>query len=205
MTLRTLLVLLLFQASRADEGAEYLILAHDSLAASVQPLADWKRQKGYVTRVVRLSELGAAIGADDVRAFLRDARRTWKPAPVYVLLVGDAPLVPAASVKRMRRIHTDHYYGCLDDGDDWHADVYVGRLPAGDPRECATMVRKILAYEKTPDPESCERAFLAAEFEDHDNDGYENGRFTEASLAARAYLERLGVRSRMAVQRKPAS
>lgn len=195
----TLLFLLLSQASGADEGAEYLILAHDTLAEAVQPLAEWKRQKGYATRVVRLSEIAPAAGPDEIRAFLRKAR------PTYVLLAGDAPLLPPASVKRKRRIHTDHYYGCIDDGDDWRSDIYVGRLPAGDPRECSIMVRKILAYEKAPDPESCERAILAAEFADHDNDGVENGHFMEASLAAKAYLERRGFRTRTAYQRKPDS
>lgn len=201
----TLLFLLLSQAPGPDEGAEYLILAHDTLAEAVLPLAEWKRQKGYATRVVRLSEIAPAAGPDEIRAFLRKARRTWKPAPVYVLLAGDAPLLPPASVKRKRRIHTDHYYGCLDDGDDWRPDLYVGRLPASDPRECLIMVRKILAYEKAPDPESCERAIFAAEFADHDNDGYENGHFMEASIAAKAYLERLGLRTRSAYQRKPES
>lgn len=178
---------------------EYLIVAHDSLAESVQPLADWKRQKGYATRVVRLSEIGPSPTADDIRAFLRKAR------PTFVLLVGDAPLLPAASVKRMRRIHTDHYYGCLDDGDDWRPDIYVGRLPAGNAAECSVMVKKILAYEKAPDPESCAKSLFAAEFGDHDNDGYENEKFMEASIAAKTYLERLGLKATTAYQRKAAS
>lgn len=188
-----LFALLVLQAQPAD----YLIVAHDSLAEAVEPLAAWKRQKGYRTRVARLSE--TAGGPDGIRAFIRDA------APVYALLVGDAPLLPAWSVKRKRRIHTDHYYGCLGGEDDWHPDVYVGRLPASTPDECAVMVRKILAYERTPDPGACGRAFLAAEFADHDNDGYENGAFTEASAAARTYLEHLGLKARAAYQRKPGS
>lgn len=195
----TALFFLMLQASGADQAAEYLILTHDSLAESVQPLAEWKRQKGYVTRIVRLSEIGPSPSSDDLRAFLRKSR------PTFVLLVGDAPLLPAASIKRKRRIHTDHYYGCLDDGDDWRPDIYVGRLPAGDARECSVMVKKILAYEKAPDAGSCGRALLAAEFGDHDNDGHENEKFMEASIAAKAYLERLDLKATTAYQRKPAS
>ena len=187
--------LLLAQA----EGAEYLIVAHDSLVEAVGPLAEWKRQKGYRTRVVPLSVIGPAPGPEEIRGFIR------KAAPVYVLLAGDAPLLPAASVKRKRRIHTDHYYGCLGEGDDWHPDVYVGRLPAGTPEECAAMVRKILAYEKAPDPASCRKSLFAAEFADHDNDGYENGTFAETSIAVKTYLEHLGMEARTAYQRKPAS
>jgi hypothetical protein len=190
-------LLLLLQA--ADERAEYLVLTHDSLEEAVRPLAEWKRQKGYRTRVVRLSDIAAGPKPGDIRAFLR------REKPVYVLLVGDAPLLPPQPVKRVRRIHTDHYYGCLDDGDDWHLDAYVGRLPARTPEECSVMVRKILAYEKTPDPSAFRKALLAAEFADHDNDGYENEKFTECAVASKAYLERLGLDARTAFQRKPKS
>jgi peptidase C25-like protein len=191
------MILPLLVACLLQDAPEYVIVAHDSLAASVQPLAEWKRQKGYRTRVVKGSEIGAT--PDEIRAFLKKTR------PAYVLLVGNARQIPPASVKRQRRIDTDLYFGCLDEGDDWHPDVYVGRLPCGTPEQCAVMVGKILAYEKTPDSASCERALLAAEFADHDNDGYENEPFTEDGVAAKSYLERLGVRSATAFQRKPAS
>ncbi|HYE98293.1 MAG TPA: C25 family cysteine peptidase, partial [Planctomycetota bacterium] len=191
-------LLFLLLAAQAEDP-EYLILAHDALADAVRPLADWKRQKGYRTAVVRLSDVAESPTPEALRAFIRKSR------PRYVLLVGDAPLLPPHSVKRNRRIPTDLYYGCLDDGDDWHPDAYVGRLPAGTPEECAVMVRKILTYERTPDGPSCRRALVAAEFADHDNDGYENEKFLEAAVAARTYLEAVGVSARTAFQRKPAS
>jgi len=56
-----LLVLAVLSGSliRAQEvGARYLIITHDNYYEALQPLAEWKTQKGMKAKIVKLSEIG---------------------------------------------------------------------------------------------------------------------------------------------------
>jgi hypothetical protein len=120
------------------EGSRYLVITADCVAADVEPLVEIKREKGLMPRVVLASDLGYT--AEGMRAYIEDAYYGWDVPPEFILLVGDAWALPTGPTI------TDNYFAALE-GDDYLADVIVGRLPVDTHEECANIVSKALAYE----------------------------------------------------------
>ena len=178
-------------------SADYLIITHDDFATQVEPLADWKEKKGYETEIVRTSDIGPSPTADDIAAYIQNAYDTWTPPPTYVLLVGDSEFIPT----HYRTPHpspkhggnetaTDLYYATVD-GTDYFPDIFVGRISVDTPAQAATVVNKILDYERSPtsDPDFYSDLSVAAYFEDDDQPlGFEDKRFVLTSEEIRDYL-----------------
>ena len=61
--------------------------------AAIQPLADWKREKGWPVVVVTTDVTGPS--STQIKAWLQNAYDTWDQPPEYVLLVGDTAEIPA--------------------------------------------------------------------------------------------------------------
>jgi hypothetical protein len=144
-----------------NDGADYLIVVHDDLYEQIQPLAQWRHQSGLKTKVVKLSETGN--DPDYIWSYVWYAYHYWTPAPSFLLLVGDADLLPVHYKnnhpyvrERNLPVGTDLYYSTVDfenDPPDTHLvdfpDLYVGRLPVNQ-SNIEVVVDKILQYEKEP-------------------------------------------------------
>ena len=171
-------------AEAPENAADYLIITADSFAEEVAPLAEWKRQKGYITKVVPLSDIGTT--ATDIDNYIQVAYDTWAPAPTYVLLVGDVADMP--SYPDTTTI-SDLEYSKTDGTDDW-PDVVVGRLSVSTEAECTTVVNKILNYDRTPAPGSWyANSLAAAYFQDYDDYDCKADRFfLETAVHAYEYL-----------------
>jgi hypothetical protein len=143
-----LLGLLVSTGLFGQTGARYLIIAADTFGFPdiVQPLADWKTQKGMLAKTVRLSEIGHT--ADSIRNYIIDAYNNWEIPPEYVLLVGAPRYLPASRRARTRRTDTDDGYGDLVG--DYELEIPVGRFFCFTARECSTLVVKALNYEREP-------------------------------------------------------
>lgn len=165
-------------------GADYLVVAADALIPALQPLLEWRRQQGMRVYVAPVSEIYDEFGEGvftpaAIRTFVRYASQRWqKPAPGFLLLVGDANydyrdyrktgvpnLVPSylAPVSGNIPPATDWYFGCVDD--DHQPELAVGRLPVRTPEETAAVVAKILRYEQGEPPAGPARALLVADHE----------------------------------------
>ncbi len=141
-------------------AADYLIIVADSFYEETLPLAEWKHMKGFITRMTKLSEIGTAPTATDVKNYIQNAYDTWNPAPTYVLLVGDKDDVPSFDYQSAA---SDHPYSCLD-GSDWLPDVTLGRLTVSLEADCTNVVNKILKYDRTPVTGMWYDDFLGAAF-----------------------------------------
>jgi hypothetical protein len=130
----------------ASEGS-LLIITHPSLYNSMLPFAEWKHQKGFQTSMVPLDEIGAYPTAQQIKDYIYDAYTTWATPPEYVILVGDYNLVPWWN--GVNGSKTDHIYSTLE-GNDYIADVVVGRFPVNSPEECDILVSKLVDYERDP-------------------------------------------------------
>ena len=124
----------------STNGAKLIMVTPDEYYDGVLPLAQWKTRKGVKTYVAKLSETGSS--PPEIKDFLENAYNTWDPAPEFVLLVGDANAIPVYT-------GTDNYYARLAGGDIFN-DVFIGRFPASNSLELATMVSKSLNYEENP-------------------------------------------------------
>ncbi len=139
----------------------FLIICPDAFYDSVLPLAQWKEKKGWHVSVKPLSETGST--PSDIRNYIANAYHTWSPPPEYVLLIGDTPQLPPASTA-IPVSRTDYPYSLID-GDDFLAELLIGRLPANNVNELNTMIAKILGYEQTPymnDPSWFTRVLMVA-------------------------------------------
>lgn len=186
----------------AGRGADYLLIAHDSLLKAARPLADLRAAQKLKVAVVPVSAVynqfsGGVFTPQALADFLAYTLAKWQPRPRYLLLVGDAThdyrdyrgtgfhnLVPAMMVREAASIEVaaDVTYAV---GEDGRLQLAVGRLPARTPAEAATLVWHLLDFEKGAAAERPRRLLLMA---DQEGFGGESERFTRSceQWAARA-------------------
>ncbi|MBI5197647.1 MAG: hypothetical protein HZA19_03460 [Nitrospirae bacterium] len=148
-------------------GADYILITHEDFKDAVLPLAQHREGQGYRVKVVTTQEIydafsGGIFTPQAIKDFLKYAYGSWKkPAPEFVLLVGDANLdykdywmtgqvnrVPTHLVETtvVGETPSDHWFVTVS-GDDPLPDMLIGRIPAKTVNEVTVMVNKIIAYE----------------------------------------------------------
>jgi hypothetical protein len=166
--------------------ADYIAIAPATLLEALQPLLHWREGQGLKVMAVPVEALYDEFNyglpePEAIRSFLRYAAESWqKPAPQYVLLVGDATydprgylapaganLLPTFLVPTVFGGETasDTAFVRLDD-DPW-PDMAIGRVPARTSQQVRTWVEKTLAYERgTADSSWQRRVILVADGQD---------------------------------------
>lgn len=177
-----------------DDTRDYLIISVDKYAEAVDRFAEWKELLGFrVHKVLKGSWNSDAVKAEVEKAFAEN------PALYYLLIVGDHDDVPGQYMEHHAddgdfSVHyTDLYYGCMDGEGDETPDIYRGRLSVSSPEEAATVVDKIIGYEKRPPTDAgfYERGVNCADYLDNDNgvaDDYEDRRYVQTAEEIRAYM-----------------
>jgi len=130
------------------ENGEMLIIAPGAYMEAIEPLAEWKIQRGIKTTMVSTSNLGTTPYS--IQTFIKNFYLT-NPGLTYVLLVGDHENLPSHTygiTSAGEELWSDSYYAQLI-GNDFFPEVLVGRF-SGDPTEVSLMVSRTLEYEKTP-------------------------------------------------------
>lgn len=131
----------------AQTGAQYLIITHDDYYQTIQPLAEWKQQKGLKSKIVRLSEIGS--DSIPIRNYIRNAYNTWEVKPEYVLLVGNDNQIPQVRIIHpLGDVYTDNYYTNVTG--DFYNEIIPGRFWVYDTSHVKTLVAKVIMYEKYP-------------------------------------------------------
>ena len=158
--------------------ADYVIIAHPRLLEAIAPLADFHRRRGLAVTVVAVDDVyddfnHGILHPDAIRDVLSYAYHRWRrPAPRFVLLVGDAswnaertgatyeggaPYATDGELTHRDLIPTSIYEGpggqaasdnffVAVDGDDHLPDMAIGRFPVAEPEEVAAIVDKIQRY-----------------------------------------------------------
>ena len=160
-------------ANRAD----YIIISHKDFIENIQPLVEFRESQGLSLMVVDVETVydqfsNGIFNPLAIQKFLRYAYTNWqKPAPTYVLLVGDAHWDYKNAVVEVYRLDgksydlypifvptlhgwspeggetaMDHRFVTIS-GDDTLPDMFIGRLSVQRPHELSTMIRKIIDYE----------------------------------------------------------
>ena len=122
---------------------DYLIIAHDDFYAHILPLAEEKEKTGYMTKVIRTSQIGVNPTAEEISNYIRNEYYLGFESLKYVLLVGDVNFIPTHY--GIEDNVTDLYYATMD-FNDYLPDLAVGRLPVNNNDETDTIVNKILNY-----------------------------------------------------------
>lgn len=131
-----------------NEYGSMLVICHPSFTSNIQPLVDWKNQKGIKTTLVSSAVTGTT-GAS-IKSYIQ----TYYSANanlLYVLLVGDHEQINSFNngTAGSETKWGDTYYGFLT-GTDHYPEVMVGRFSGSTPAHINTMVNRTLEYEKTP-------------------------------------------------------
>ena len=124
-----------------DHG-NMLVISYGSFMETVQPLVDWKNKKGIPTEMVNVSDIGS--NSTSISNFVSDYYND--NGLTFLLLVGDIAQIPSPSVSGSA---SDMSYGCIS-GNDFYAEVIVGRFSGSTPTQIATQVERSIEYERYP-------------------------------------------------------
>ncbi len=125
-----------------------VVISADSLMASVEPLVEWKRQKGL--RVEHYSASEAGTTKEGIQAFVQARYNALPRKPSFLLLVGNKATLPGFREKTAQGYAASDYSYTLLEGGDALPDILQGRLLANSKAEVDTQVARWIAYEKSP-------------------------------------------------------
>jgi hypothetical protein len=122
-----------------------LIITPDEWYNHLKKLKEWKKTKGYHTKIVKLSEIGNDTFS--IRNYIISLYNTWDKNLTFVVLIGDVDKIPYFKSKEDDNPENDLKYSLVD-GTDYFPDLYVGRISVKDTVELKNVIQKILNYEK---------------------------------------------------------
>lgn len=115
---------------------------------------DWKRDKGFKVDTITTADYPTN---NSIKNYVQNAYDEWDNPPEYLVIIGQkggtfgAPLwtVPHNDAYIAGNCDTDHPYSLLE-GDDYLADILVGRISISSATQLATFWHKLENYEKQP-------------------------------------------------------
>ncbi len=150
--------------SSYDGGCDYLIVTHENFVNDIAPLADWKQQKGFLTKTITVT---AQHSAEDVKNII-EMEYEKTPAPSFVLLVGKHGYVRSFYFGRDEtpsvhmHFYSDYPYSLMDGPYDKFPDFNLGRISVNDSSKCQAAVGKILRYDQNPDIDNYYSRFVTS-------------------------------------------
>lgn len=121
----------------------YLVISTQDGIDTVSDLLDWKNRKGYEVVTGIVPEIGTT--ASEIDAYIENAFSTWEVPPEYILLVGDADLVPSPVYNGHS---ADNIYGVIGSG--CVPSIRVGRLSGETSLDLQYEAWKIVQHEMYP-------------------------------------------------------
>ncbi|MFA7576928.1 MAG: C25 family cysteine peptidase [Candidatus Muiribacteriota bacterium] len=121
-----------------------LIIAHDDFYNATEPLAIWKRKKGYEVDFKKLSEIGTS--AYEIQSYIDTKYQQGELC--FVTFVGDKQHIPT-KVGLFEGADSDTAYVKLA-GNDNVPDAFISRISVSNEQECKNVVAKTIKYEKEP-------------------------------------------------------
>jgi hypothetical protein len=162
--------------STVTNGADFLIVAHNSVKAGADPLVTARKNQGFTAAVVDVEDVYDEFsygghGPQAIKDFLAYASTNWTIRPRYVIFLGDASydyrnylnlgdfdLVPTKLVDAtFNETASDDWLADFDD--DGIADIPVGRIPVRTLAQANLVISKILNFT----PVTPEAAMLIAD------------------------------------------
>ena len=148
-----------------DNPQTYLIVAPSRFQHTLQPLVRWKRQQGYIVEEYYTD----FRSLDGIKSHLQhrfDNATPNRPAPLFILLVGDTPDIPIwPGIHRIQGLdphRTDLYYA--EYTGDCLPDALIGRISTSDTTTLQHIIEKSIRYElfDIPDSSYLNRSMLVA-------------------------------------------
>ena len=151
---------------RKAGGYDFVIVSHGDFIDSLSSLEALRKSEGLSVGVMNIEDVYDEFNfgmksPQALKDFLSHARSSWSRPPRFVLLVGDASFDPRnylgfgdqdyVPTKLIDTVHLETA------SDDWFVDfdndglpeMAIGRLPVQTAEEAATVVSKMIGYEKS--------------------------------------------------------
>ena len=130
-----------------ENGHELMLcIMPDEFFASFEDYAEWKRHSGIDIHITKFSDIGAnTTDPNIIKDHISDAYFNWETAPTYVLLVGDAGIMPTFSggtIDENRFVEIE--------GNDFLPDLLLGRFTNESDYGMQVITNKLIKYEKEP-------------------------------------------------------
>lgn len=155
-----------------DTPPVFLIVAVDSFQNTLASFVQWKVTQGFDVETYYAPRWQRETLRDMLKRRYYDIT-ALKPAPTYLLLVGDAAQIAAWQGRQANEYlgdhHSDLYYAEYDG--DGIPEVMQGRWPAQNKKQLAAIVSKTIAYEQydLQDTSYLNHALLVAGYEERGN------------------------------------
>jgi len=166
------------QNEQVDAGIDYLILVDPAYMTEIQPLADHHSANGMSVSVVSIETVGS--DPTSIKNYIQTEYDSADPPDLdYVLLAGDEDAIELYSWSGNP---SDSWYSFLE-GDDYLADIGIGRLPAKSAADMTHVLNKILAYDQGSGGRDWqEKSVLVAHKQDYP------GKYTQCKEEIREYV-----------------
>ena len=129
-----------------DEHGRLIVICYSDFLDEIQPYVDWKRQKGIITDLYDVVDIGST--AVDIKNFI-ESEYNSEDGLTFVQFVGDYDQIPTFLIPRDfcdGNATSDASYALLD-GDNY-PDIFVGRFSAESSEEVETQVERTVWYER---------------------------------------------------------
>lgn len=149
----------------------YLVISNPLFRGELDEFVYWKKRTGYMVDVVYTDDAEVGNTVNSIKAYIKGQYTNAtpeKPAPTYLLFVGDVDQMPATEYTTTMWWWTETHvsdldYACWTDGDKI-PDCYYGRFSAQTVAQLTPQIEKTLLYERYefPDPTFLDNALLVA-------------------------------------------
>ncbi len=178
-----------------NNQADYIMITPEEFADELVQLAHFRNSQGLNVKIVKVGDIYDEFNhgiknPKAIRDFLSYTFHNWrKPAPTYVLLVGDASydykdylssgypdLMPThLFTKPISNFESssDNWFACVA-GEDILPDMLIGRIPVRTIQHLKNMIDKILLYEMDPDESDWNKNILFIADNEDDAGQFEN-------------------------------
>ena len=147
--------------SGSEFSGKYLIITDAMFEETITSFANYKRNIGYDVNVYTTATTGST--ATSIKNFIQNKYDNSATRPDFVLLVGDYGIIPASCGNVNYDIDdpiSDLDYARLD-GNDYFADVFLGRFPVDDTTELQNIINKTIYMEMNLHSFDKEAKFIA--------------------------------------------
>ncbi len=124
----------------SEEAGRMVIISFGDFMEAMQPLVDWKMQKGIATSIVDVTTIGN--NSTSIQNFI--SAEYDEGGLVWVLLVGDGAQV---ATKTYSGAGGDPQYTYLE-GTDSYSEIFIGRFSAETVAQVETQVQRSVYYER---------------------------------------------------------
>jgi hypothetical protein len=154
----------LSELPKTSVKGRYLMITPPGFESTLTYFANYKRSIGFDVQIVNTNTTGKTPAS--IKKYIQKQYNNPSTRPLYVLLVGDVDSIPAykgnSSGKIKNEPITDLGYALLE-GNDYFADVFLGRFPVANEEQLKNIINKTIFMEVNMHRFAKKATFLAGD------------------------------------------